>query len=40
VFFLAALAFGVAGWFFTLAVYKGSKEVVLIDKGDRRRKRR
>ena len=40
VFFLAALAFGVAGWFFTLAVYKGSREVVLIDKGDRRRKRR
>ena len=39
VFFLAALAFGIAGWFFTLAVYKGSKEVVLIDKGDRRRRR-
>jgi hypothetical protein len=40
VFFLAALMFGIAGWFFTLAVYKGSKEVVLIDKGDRRRRRR
>lgn len=40
VFFLAALMFGVAGWFFTLAVYNGSKEVVLIDKGDRRRRRR
>lgn len=39
VFFLAALMFGIAGWFFTLAVYKGSKEVVLVDRSDRRRRR-
>jgi|CXWL01.1.fsa_nt_gi hypothetical protein len=39
VFFLAALMFGVAGWFFTLAVYNGNKEVVLIDRFDKRRRR-
>lgn len=39
-FFLAALMFGVAGWFFTLAVYNGSKEVVLIDRFDKRRRRK
>jgi hypothetical protein len=40
IFFLAALLFGIAGWFFTLAVYNGSKEVVLIDRFDKRRRRR
>ncbi len=39
VFFLAALMLGVAGWFFTLAVYNGNKEVVLIDRFDKRRRR-
>lgn len=40
VFFVGALMFGIAGWFFTLAVYNGSKEVVILDRGDRRRRRR
>lgn len=40
VFFMAALMFGVAGWFFTLAVYNNSKEVVLIDRHDKRRRRK
>lgn len=40
VFFLAALMFGVAGWFFTLAVHTNSKEVVLIDRFDKRRRRK
>jgi hypothetical protein len=40
VFFMGALMFGIAGWFFTLAVYNGSKEVVLVDRFDRRRRRR
>ncbi len=40
IFFLAALLLGIAGWFFTLAVYNGSKEVVLIDRFDKRRRRR
>ncbi|HLB24186.1 MAG TPA: cohesin domain-containing protein [Dehalococcoidia bacterium] len=40
IFFLAALMFGIAGWFFTLAVYNGSKEVVLVDRFDKRRRRR
>ncbi|MBI5289259.1 MAG: hypothetical protein HY873_09845 [Chloroflexi bacterium] len=40
IFFLAALMFGVAGWFFTLAVYNGNKEVVLIDRFDKRRRRK
>jgi hypothetical protein len=40
VFFLAALMFGIAGWFFTLAVYNGSQEVVLIDRFDKRRRRK
>jgi hypothetical protein len=39
IFFLAALMLGVAGWFFTLAVYNGNKEVVLIDRFDKRRRR-
>lgn len=40
VFFMAALMFGVAGWFFTLAVYNNSKEVVLVDRFDKRRRRK
>lgn len=40
VFFMAALMFGIAGWFFTLAVYNNSKEVVLVDRFDKRRRRR
>jgi hypothetical protein len=40
VFFIGALMFGIAGWFFTLAVYNGSKEVVILDRFDRRRRRR
>jgi hypothetical protein len=40
VFFVGALMFGIAGWFFTLAVYNGSKEVVILDRFDRRRRRR
>ncbi len=40
VFFMAALMFGVAGWFFTLAVYNNSKEVVLVDRHDKRRRRK
>jgi hypothetical protein len=39
-FFMGALMFGIAGWFFTLAVYNGSKEVVIVDRFDRRRRRR
>jgi hypothetical protein len=40
IFFLGALMFGVAGWFFTLAVYNNSKEVVLVDRFDKRRRRK
>lgn len=40
VFFVGALMFGIAGWFFTLAVYNNSKEVVIVDRFDRRRRRR
>jgi len=40
IFFLAALMLGIAGWFFTLAVYNGNKEVVLIDRFDKRRRRK
>ncbi len=39
-FFLAAIMLGIAGWFFTFALHYGDKEPVLIDRGDRRRKRR
>jgi hypothetical protein len=38
-FFLAALLFGVAGWFFTFAMHNSGKEVVLLDRFDRRRRR-
>lgn len=40
VFFGMALMFGIAGWFFTLAVYNGSREVILVDRSDRRKRRR
>lgn len=40
VFFLAALMLAVAGWFFTFAIHYGDREPVLIDRGDRRRRRR
>lgn len=39
-FFLAAIMLGVAGWFFTFALHYGDKEPILVDRGDRRRKRR
>jgi hypothetical protein len=40
VFFIGALMFGIAGWFFTLAIYNQSKEVVLVNRFDKRRRRR
>lgn len=40
IFFLAALMLAVAGWFFTFALHYGDKEPVLVDRGDRRRRRR
>jgi hypothetical protein len=39
-FFVAALLFGIAGWFFTFALHHGNREVVLLDKWDRGRRRR
>ena len=40
IFFLAALMLAVAGWFFTFAIHYGDKEPILVDRGDRRRRRR
>jgi hypothetical protein len=40
VFFLAALMLAAAGWFFTFAIHYGDREPVLVDRGDRRRRRR
>ncbi len=40
IFFLAALLFGIAGWFFTFAFHHGQKEVIIVDRFDRRRGRR
>jgi hypothetical protein len=40
IFFLAALLFGIAGWFFTFAFHHGQKEVIIVDRFDRRRSRR
>jgi hypothetical protein len=40
VFFLAALMLGVAGWFFTFAVHFGDREPILVDRFDRRRRKR
>ncbi len=39
IFFLAALMLAAAGWFFTFAMHHGSKETILVDRGDRRRRR-
>jgi hypothetical protein len=39
-FFAAALMLAAAGWFFTFAVHAGNKEPVLMDRHDRRRRRR
>ncbi len=40
IFFLAALMLAIAGWFFTFAIHYGDKEPILVDRGDRRRRRR
>jgi hypothetical protein len=40
IFFLAALMLAVAGWFFTFAIHYGDKEPILVDRGDRRRRKR
>jgi hypothetical protein len=40
IFFLAALLFGIAGWFFTFAFHHGQREVIIVDRFDRRRGRR
>jgi hypothetical protein len=39
-FFLGALMLAGAGWFFTFAIHYGDREPILVDRGDRRRKRR
>ena len=39
-FFGAALMLGVAGWFFTFALHHSDRDVVLLDRHDRRRRRR
>jgi hypothetical protein len=39
-FFGAALMLGVAGWFFTFALHQSDRDVVLLDRHDRRRRRR
>jgi hypothetical protein len=39
-FFAGALMLAAAGWFFTFALHAGNPEVVLMDKHDRRRRRR
>ena len=39
-FFAAALMLGVAGWFFTFAIHQSDRDVVLLDRHDRRRRRR
>jgi hypothetical protein len=40
IFFLAALMLAVAGWFFTFAIHYGDREPILVDRGDRRRRKR
>lgn len=40
IFFLAAIMLGIAGWFFTFAIHYGDKDPVLIDRHDRRRRRK
>ena len=40
IFFLAALMLAVAGWFFTFAIHYGDREPILVDRGDRRRRRK
>lgn len=39
-FFAGALMLAGAGWFFTFALHAGNREVVLMDRNDRRRRRR
>lgn len=39
-FFAAALMLAVAGWFFTFAIHYGDKEPILVDRFDRRRRRK
>jgi hypothetical protein len=39
-FFAAALLLGAAGWFYTFALHYGDREAVLLDRHDRRRRRR
>ncbi|MBI5285103.1 MAG: hypothetical protein HY874_08430 [Chloroflexi bacterium] len=39
-FFAGALMLAAAGWFFTFALHAGDKEVVLMDRHDRRKRRR
>jgi hypothetical protein len=39
-FFGAALMLGVAGWFFTFALHQSDRDVVLLDRYDRRRRRK
>jgi hypothetical protein len=38
-FFGAALMLGIAGWFFTFALHHSDRDVVLLDRHDRRRRR-
>jgi hypothetical protein len=39
-FFAAALMLAIAGWFFTFAIHYGDKEPILVDRFDRRRRRK
>ena len=39
-FFVAALMLGVAGWFFTFALHHGDRDVVLMDRFERNRRKR
>jgi hypothetical protein len=39
-FFAGALMLAGAGWFFTFAVHTGNREPILMDRHDRRRRRR
>ncbi|HEX5478942.1 MAG TPA: hypothetical protein VFY79_04410 [Dehalococcoidia bacterium] len=38
-FFAAALMLGIAGWFFTFAIHHSDRDVILLDRHDRRRRR-